>query len=74
LLSGSEPIVRELDAVVMSKIGEITREITKSTLFGIDVLVEANTGDYVVIDFNYFSSFGPTPNLGEELNEHILSC
>lgn len=71
LRSLDPPIVREVDYAMISKLGAVTRSITQASLFGFDFIIHSETGDYVVIDFNYFSSYASTPNLGREMNEHI---
>lgn len=71
LRSLDPPIVREVDYEVIDQLGAITRSITQASLFGFDFIIHSETGDYVVIDFNYFSSYASTPNLGLEMNEHI---
>jgi hypothetical protein len=41
-------------------------------MFRYDVLIQAGTGDYVVIDFGYFNSFAGAKNLGSLINKNVI--
>ena len=52
----------------------ICDQITKRldfTLFGVDILRETATGEYYIIDINYFPGFKGVPDLCEKLREHM---
>ena len=54
---------------------EVTRAFMRElnlSILGMDYIIEEETGDYMLIDINYFSSFRNEKNLNSQVTSHIL--
>jgi inositol-1,3,4-trisphosphate 5/6-kinase/inositol-tetrakisphosphate 1-kinase len=57
LKSLDEPVFLELDAKLIEEVSELVSDFTMTALFGYDILVQADTGDIVIVDFNSFPGY-----------------
>lgn len=66
LLSGQR-VVKELNMQAIMKVAELIEEELGLTILGFDVLVQSETGDYVVVDVNVFPGFKEFNEIGSYL-------
>lgn len=57
LLSSDQSIVIRFDHELVHKIARIVQNLFELNLVGIDIIIDRNTGDYAVIDVNYFPGY-----------------
>ena len=67
-----EPQEGVIDLQILENISAAITEATGLSIFGYDIVVSERSGDYVVIDLNYFPKLKPFENLAQEMNQHIL--
>jgi hypothetical protein len=72
LKSTEEPIVKELEQPFLKAAADLLHSATLSTMFGWDILLHAITGDAVIVDFNYFSSFSHLEDLQGLMAANVL--
>ena len=64
-IKSGERIVRELDMGVVRTAAQRIEKAMGLSIYGFDVLVQRDTGDYVVVDVNVFPGFKEYSELGE---------
>jgi len=70
--SGKEEVVDKLNKDFAY---EVTKTVLKEldlSILGLDYIIEEGSGDYYLIDMNYFSSFRHEHDLNEKTTNHIL--
>ena len=72
LLSCGSAIVRKLDIEVVVQICDMVRDIADVSLFGVDVLVHADSLDYVLVDMNPFPGYKEYTDLDNLMDQHCL--
>lgn len=59
----------------MNKIAQIVQNLFQLNLVGIDIIIDRMTGDYAVIDVNYFPGYEGITDFSKELFQlcqHLL--
>lgn len=62
----------ELDESIVTSVNRKVQMASGMTLFGYDIVVEAQTGCHVIVDLNYFPSYHGFPEFPAKLEEHIV--
>jgi HAD superfamily hydrolase (TIGR01549 family) len=62
----------EVDRERLLSFSKAVQEVSGMSLFGFDMLIEENTGDYVIVDINYLPSLSAFDDLPTILNAHIV--
>ena len=57
-------IIKSLDLQVIQNIAEVISQNLGLTMYGYDILIQTETGDYTVIDINVFPGFKEYSNVG----------
>ena len=73
LLSQEEPITRQLDSRVLDYCVSTLKEHAKISLFGVDILVQSGTLDYVICDLNAFPGYKEYQEVGSYIDELVKS-
>ena len=61
----------DLNTAIILIVSKYIKELASITIYGIDLVRERKTGDYVILDLNYFPDFKGVVNFAELLKEHI---
>jgi inositol-1,3,4-trisphosphate 5/6-kinase/inositol-tetrakisphosphate 1-kinase len=75
LLSTDRNVSITFDHDKVNKITEIIQNLFELNLVGIDIIIDRNTGDYAVIDVNYFPGYEGITDFSKELFrlcQHLL--
>lgn len=67
LLSSDIPANIIFNETIMNKIAQTVQGLFQLNLVGIDVILDRNTGDYAVIDVNYFPGYEGIKDFSSEL-------
>ena len=76
LLSTDRNISITFDHDKVNKITEIVQNLFELNLVGIDIIIDRNTGDYAVIDVNYFPGYEGITDFSKDLFrlcQHLLN-
>jgi inositol-1,3,4-trisphosphate 5/6-kinase/inositol-tetrakisphosphate 1-kinase len=63
------------DHKIVTKIAQIVQNLFELNLVGIDIIIDRNTGDYAVIDVNYFPGYEGITDFSKQLFhlcQHLL--
>lgn len=63
---------RELNKALLDRIVSSMRECFNLTFFGVDVIIEDETGKYVIIDINNFPAYDGVPDFPELFKELLI--
>ncbi len=75
LLSTDRTVSITFDHDKVNKIAQIIQNLFQLNLVGIDIIIDRNTGDYAVIDVNYFPGYENIADFSKELFhlcQHLL--
>ncbi|CAF2400277.1 unnamed protein product [Rotaria sp. Silwood2] len=75
LLSSDPSIIITFDHTLVNKIAQTIQNIFELNLVGIDIIIDRNTGDYAVIDVNYFPGYEGITDFSTQLFDlcqHLL--
>ena len=75
LLSTDPSLTITVDQVMVNKIAQTVQSLFELNLVGIDIIIDRTTGDYAVIDVNYFPGYEGVADFSTELFhlcEHLL--
>jgi inositol-1,3,4-trisphosphate 5/6-kinase/inositol-tetrakisphosphate 1-kinase len=75
LLSTDRTISITYDQKKVNQIAQIVQDLFDLNLIGIDIIIDKNTGDYAVIDVNYFPGYEGITDFSKELFDlcqHLL--
>eukprot|EP01017_Pseudomicrothorax_dubius_P013847 TRINITY_DN1624_c0_g2_i2.p1 TRINITY_DN1624_c0_g2~~TRINITY_DN1624_c0_g2_i2.p1 ORF type:complete len:322 (+),score=84.61 TRINITY_DN1624_c0_g2_i2:789-1754(+) len=63
----------ELVMPIIQLIADVTVNLFSVSIFGIDIIVDSLTGDYYLVDLNYFPGFKGIPDFVPLMERHISS-
>jgi inositol-1,3,4-trisphosphate 5/6-kinase/inositol-tetrakisphosphate 1-kinase len=75
LLSTDQNVSITFDHHKVNKIAQIVQNLFELNLVGIDIIIDRNTGDYAVIDVNYFPGYEGITDFSKQLFDlcqHLL--
>jgi inositol-1,3,4-trisphosphate 5/6-kinase/inositol-tetrakisphosphate 1-kinase len=75
LLERDQTITITVDHKIINKIAQTVQKLFELNLVGIDIIIDNNTGDYAVIDVNYFPGYEGITDFSTELFhlcQHLL--
>ncbi len=75
LLSTNQTISIAFDHTIVNKIVQTVQNLFQLNLVGIDIIIDINTGDYAVIDVNYFPGYEGVTDFSTDLFhlcQHLL--
>ena len=61
----------DINTSIILIISKYIKELANITIYGVDLVRQRKTGDYVILDLNYFPDFKGVVNFSELLKEHI---
>lgn len=67
------PPVESLNERIISVLNQRLREFTGLGLLSYDLLIEETTGDYIIVDLNYFPGYYTFPDYKNAMNRYIIS-
>mmetsp|Transcript_22517 Transcript_22517/g.22243 ORF Transcript_22517/g.22243 Transcript_22517/m.22243 type:complete len:322 (+) Transcript_22517:775-1740(+) len=67
------PPVQEINQAAVEETNRQLKEFTGLGMLSYDLLIEEGTGDYVIVDLNYFPGYYTFPDYKEAMNRYILS-
>ena len=68
-------IIITFDHEIVNKIAQTVQNLFELNLVGIDIIIDRNTGDYAVIDVNYFPGYEGVTDFSTQLFDlcqHLL--
>ncbi|UJR36182.1 hypothetical protein I4U23_028916 [Adineta vaga] len=75
LLSNEQTVKLTFDHTIVNKIVQVVQNLFQLNLVGIDIILDRNTGDYAVIDVNYFPGYEGVNDFNTQLFhlcQHLL--
>ncbi|CAF0924257.1 unnamed protein product [Rotaria sp. Silwood1] len=75
LLSSDQSVIVTFDHKLVNKIAQTVQNLFELNLVGIDIIIDRNTGDYAVIDVNYFPGYEGITDFSSQLFhlcQHLL--
>jgi inositol-1,3,4-trisphosphate 5/6-kinase/inositol-tetrakisphosphate 1-kinase len=75
LLSTDQTKTVTYDHTIVNKIAQTVQNLFELNLVGIDIIIDRNTGDYAVIDVNYFPGYEGITDFSKQLFylcQHLL--
>ena len=61
----------DINIEIILIVSKYIRELANITIYGMDLVRDKKTGDYFILDLNYFPDFSVISNFAELLREHI---
>lgn len=58
---------------IVRKCSEILHDNIGVSIFGFDILVQAGTGDFVLIDLNQFPGFKEIKDVSDLMRNHVIA-